>query len=315
MKNRFRKRRYRVACIGELLWDELPAGSYLGGALANCATMIGALGDEAVLVSSVGRDVLGEKAREILAQRPIILDYLGTDASHATGTVSVDIDRGGIATYAIHENVAWDYLAGSSHLDELARRSDAVCFGTLAQRSEVSRTALRSFVLQTRDRCARVFDVNLRSPYISREILAWGMEHATIVKMNHEEVSTIAGYLGAENGAQDTESVARNILQRFPVDMVAITRGSHGSLIVTREECIEHPGIPVAVVDTIGAGDAFTAALTHYYLRKTPLQVLSEAANRWGAWVATQSGGMPVIPPATFARIEAEMIGSKEMCD
>lgn len=299
--------RFRVAAIGELLWDILPGGSRLGGAPANFAAMAGALGNDAFLISQVGDDELGRKALRELAARPLRLDHVTVDARYPTGTVTVTLDPDAVATYDIHQPAAWDYLPDSPDAAALAASLDAVCFGTLAQRSPVSRETLRRQVERTPPGCIRVFDVNLRAPYWNAESLAWGCARASIVKMNHEEVPLVARVLEISEPDGPLLAVARSLLKKFPLRMVAITRGGHGSLLVAQDGAHDHPGIPTNVVDTIGAGDAFTAALAHYVLRAAPLPVVAEGANRWGSWVASQAGGQPVLREETrdaiFARI------------
>ncbi|HEX4020259.1 MAG TPA: carbohydrate kinase [Acidobacteriaceae bacterium] len=301
-----------VVCLGEVLWDLLPCGPQLGGALANVAVMLQALGDNGVLVSSVGHDSFGQQAIDILQQRTLNLEYISVDSNHATGTVSVLLSQEGVATYNIHENVAWDYLAMKKGLALLARSADAVCFGTLAQRSMETRETIRTFIKTTAPACVRVFDVNLRSPYFTPEVIRWSLEHATIVKMNHEEVASIADCADAPALHSDAKQLAHHLLERFPIELVAITRGGNGSLIVTRHECFDHPGIAVNVVDTVGAGDAFTAALTHHYLRHASVRVLSEAGNRWGSWVAGQLGGMPEVPESLRRYLDHQIAASEK---
>jgi fructokinase len=309
----------RVAAIGELLWDLLPDGPQLGGAPANFAAILAQMSacaaansaDEVFLVSRIGNDPLGTQAREQLIAHKVRPDYISLDRSHPTGIVDVlldDADQG--PRYRIHENVAWDYVPKTPSLSALAPTLDAICFGTLAQRSPVTQTTLRSLVAATRADCLRVFDVNLREPDWTAETVAWGCAHATILKMNQEEVAHVAQAISAPK-EQTPLSVARFLLDRFPIQLVAITRGPHGSLLVTREAVHDHPGIPVHVADSIGAGDCFTAALAYYALRHRSLPVLSEAANRWGAWAATQRGGMPILDTQTWTHLEAAIEPSK----
>jgi fructokinase len=301
----------RVAAIGELLWDLLPDGPQLGGAPANFAAILAqtlgcephASGSEVFLISCVGDDSLGKQAREQLIARCVLPDFIAVDPNRPTGTVEVRLDPELSPSYRICDHVAWDAVPETPQLTALAPTLDAICFGTLAQRSPVSRTTLRSLVASTRTECLRVFDVNLRAPDWNAESIVWGCRHATIVKMNHEEVKHIANAIGA--GSEDTPlQVAYSLLQQFPIQLVAITRGSHGSLLVTRDDMNEHPGIPVRVVDSIGAGDCFTAALTYFSLDHQPLPVLAEGANRWGAWAASQRGGMPLVDPASRIYLE-----------
>lgn len=301
MQMKITRKPLRIAAIGELLWDLLPGGPQLGGAPSNYAAMLAQLSasvagepaDEVFLVSRTGNDTLGLQAREELIAHSVRPDQISLDQSHPTGTVEVALETSTGPTYRIREHVAWDYVPETPELAALAPSLDAICFGTLAQRSPVTRATLRSLVAATRTDCLRVFDVNLREPDWNAESIAWGCTQATILKMNQEEVPHIGHAVGAPPAVSDSLRVARFLLSQFPIQMVAITRGGEGSLLVTREATHEQPGIPVRVVDSIGAGDCFTAALTYYALRHYPLPVLAEAANRWGAWVATQRGGMP----------------------
>ncbi|MES2219647.1 MAG: PfkB family carbohydrate kinase [Acidobacteriota bacterium] len=295
-----------VAAVGELLWDLLPRGPQLGGAPANFAAILAqvlafdsfAPAGEVFLVSCVGDDALGKEARTQLVAHRVRPDLIAIDPNRPTGTVEVHLDPQLGPRYRICKSVAWDAVPETAPLSAVAADLDAVCFGTLAQRSPVTRTTLRSLVAATRPDCLRVFDVNLREPDWNAETILWGCEHATIFKMNDEEVPHIAKAIGAGNQGTPLEA-ARFLLHQFPIELVAITRGSKGSLLATRNEVNDHPGIPVSVVDSIGAGDCFTAALTYFSLRRCPIAILAEAANRWGAWAASQRGGMPFLDAAT----------------
>lgn len=299
--------------LGELLWDMLPAGSkqggvsiegsslvgWLGGAPANFAVMAGRLGNHAVILSRIGRDNPGRKAVEQLDPLPVDASQLQVDPLHETGRVTVEFDNGQ-PRYTIHEPAAWDFLELSDEWVRLAERASAICFGSLAQRSRESRQTIQTLAAQTSSNCIRVFDVNLREPFYSGEVIQESLELATVIKMNNAELPLILGLLGLPQGdGMDGDRLrqgAERLLGEFPMlQMVAVTRGGHGSLLVLRDEWNEHPGIPVKVVDTIGAGDAFTAALTHYLLRGADLATLNEAGNRWGGWVASQSGAMPAL--------------------
>jgi fructokinase len=294
--------------IGELLWDILPEGARLGGAPANFTVMASRLGNHAAILSRIGRDDWGRKAVEVLDPLPVDTAHLQVDTLHPTGSVSVAF-QAGQPSYTIHEGVAWDYLELTDAWIGLAERADAFCFGSLAQRSAESRQTIQTLAAQTSSSCIRVFDVNLRAPFYSGEILQESLELATVVKMNDDEVPQVLALLGlpaAETASLALRRGAERLLEEFPgIEMVAITRGAHGSLLVNREEWHEHPGIPIQVVDTIGAGDAFTAAMTHYLLRGADLPTLNEAGNRWGGWVASQSGAMPPLAEATRAALAA----------
>jgi fructokinase len=295
--------------IGELLWDVLPEGPRLGGAPANFAVMAGRLGNHAAILSRIGRDELGRRAVDLLDPMPADAGFLQVDPAHETGQVTVAF-KDGQPSYTIHEPSAWDFLELSDEWVRLAERADAICFGSLAQRCLESRQTIQTLAAQTSAACVRVFDVNLRTPFYSGEVVQESLELATVVKMNDAEMPLLLGLLGLP-AEEDSEAGglrldAERLLAEFPtLQMVAVTRGGHGSLLVTRSEWHKHPGIPVNVADTIGAGDAFSAALTHYLLRGANLAALNEAGNRWGAWVASQSGAMPGLPDAERARIAA----------
>ena len=294
--------------IGELLWDLLPEGPRLGGAPANFTVMAGRLGSHAAILSRIGRDDLGRKAVELLDPLPADTEFLQVDPAHETGRVTVAF-KDGQPEYTIHQPAAWDFLELSDEWVQLAERADAICFGSLAQRSVESRQTIQTLAAQTQEDCIRVFDVNLRTPFYSSEVVQESLELATVMKMNDAEVPRVLGLLGLPAfDAADPGALrwgAEKLLEEFPtLRMVAVTRGGSGSLLVTREAWHDHPGIAVKVADTIGAGDAFTAALTHYMLRGADLATLNEAGNRWGGWVASQSGAMPDLDEKVQARIE-----------
>ncbi len=298
-----------VLGIGELLWDMLPGGERLGGAPANFAVMAGRLGNHAVVLSRIGRDELGRRAIELLDAQPADESFLQVDPVHETGKVTVSL-KDGQPEYVIHQPAAWDVMELSDEWVQLATRADAICFGTLAQRSAASRQTIQTLAAETSSACVRVFDVNLRAPFYTGEVVEESLELATVVKMNDQEVPQILGLLGmtAEAGLETTalKAGAERLLEEFPgLQMVAITRGGHGSLLVQRDEWHEHSGVQIEVADTIGAGDAFTAAMTHYLLRGASLRTLNEAGNRWGSWVASQSGAMPALDETTRAAMTA----------
>ena len=303
------KEPHLVLGIGELLWDILPDGPRLGGAPANFTVMAGRLGNHAAILSRIGRDELGREAVHLLDPLPADTSFLQVDPVRETGRVTVSLNAGQ-AEYTFVEPVAWDSMELTDEWVRLAERADAICFGSLAQRAVESRQTIQTLAAQSSSRCIRIFDVNLRAPFYSSEVIQESLELATVVKMNDTEVPLVLALLGMpieESGASvSLRGGADRLLAEFPtVEMVAITRGGNGSLLVKREEWHEHPGFPVKVKDTIGAGDAFTAAMAHYLLRGAELPVLNEAGNRWGSWVASQAGAMPVLGEATRASIEA----------
>ena len=302
--------------IGELLWDIVPDGMRLGGAPANFAVMAGRLGNHAAILSRIGRDDLGRQAIDRLDPMPVETGFLQVDQLHETGRVTVSLE-GGEPHYTIHEPAAWDFLELSDEWIQLAARADALCFGSLAQRNRQARQTIQTLAAEASAKCIRVFDVNLRAPFYSAEVLQESLELATAVKMNDVEAPLVLDLLdlAIEEAPVTGETLstpeylraaAERLLAEFPsLQLVAATRGSRGSLLVTRDEWNEHPGFPVKVADGIGAGDAFTAAMTHYMLRGADLATLNEAGNRWGGWMASQSGAMPALPDSVRDAITA----------
>jgi fructokinase len=307
------KEPHLILGIGELLWDILPEGPRLGGAPANFGVMAGRLGNHAAILSRIGRDDLGREAMDRLDPMPVDASFVEVDAAHETGRVTVSFSDGE-PQYTIHQPAAWDFLELSDEWVRLAERADAICFGTLAQRSLESRQTIQTLAGQTSAACIRIYDVNLRTPFYSGEVIQESLELATVVKMNEKETPQVLSLLGMaveEEPARERQRVcAERLLEEFPaLEMVAVTRGSRGSLLVTREEWDEHPGFPVKVADSVGAGDAYTAAMVHYLLRGAGLATLNEAGNRWGGWVASQSGAMPALPDEVRATITAAIEG------
>jgi fructokinase len=302
-------RQKRVAGIGELVWDRMPEGDRLGGAPANFVVMAARLGDHGIVASRIGADALGQRAFDILADLPVDLEYLQTDAEYPTGAVNVSFDHS-TPQYEILQPASWDFLDFNSQWRALARSVDAVCFGTLGQRHPHARKAIHAFLDCTTEECLRVFDVNLRRPFFDAQTLHASMPAVNLLKMNDEEAPRILSLLGAPPAATANISEsslfkdAQWLLNEFPqLELVCITLGAAGSLLVNRREYHRHPGLPCTVKDSVGAGDAFTAALVHYALEGAPLAVLNEAGNRWGSWVASQPGAMPPLDAATLAGI------------
>lgn len=284
--------RPKIVGLGEILWDMLPNGKQLGGAPSNFAYISALLGNEGIVASRVGPDALGNEAAAQLEKVGVTTSAIQHDPRHRTGTVQVEVDGKGQPTFQIAENVAWDFLEWTADWKRLAEQADAVCFGSLAQRGEMSRSTVRQFLAAARKDTVRVFDVNLRQAFYSRDVLAESMKVADIVKLNHEELPRVMPILGL--GYRDDISSARTLIESQGLKLICITRGDRGSLLLDRHTLDDHPGYRVRIGDTIGAGDAFTAALVYEYLQGTPLARMNETANRMGAWVASRVGAMPV---------------------
>jgi fructokinase len=280
-----------IVGLGELLWDIFPDRKELGGAPANFAYMTSLLGDEGVVASRVGRDRLGNAAARRLARLGLSQEWLQLDTKHPTGTVKVDVSDDNQPKFEIAEGVAWDYFEWTPQWQSLVGRAAAVCFGSLAQRSPQSRETIRLFLQALPAKALKVFDVNLRQSFFNADILRDSAETADIMKVNEEELPRVAQLLGYKAGAQ--EKSAEWLLHECGLKLLCVTEGPGGSFLVSARGIDKHPGFPIEVADTVGAGDAFTAALVHHYLRGASLKAMNEAANRMGSWVASHVGATP----------------------
>jgi fructokinase len=281
---------YSVVGLGEALWDMLPSGKHLGGAPLNFAYIASLLGENAGIATRVGDDPFGSEIRSELSLRNLDLSGIQTDSELPTGRVEVSF-HDGQPEYEIRRPVAWDALDWSPKWHELARQCDAVCFGSLAQRASKSRITILKFLENTRPECLRVFDINLRKPFYSREVIESAMPTTTILKINDLELREIASMFGVSRPQIEEEMEA--LLRKFSLRAVLVTRGERGAVAVNGHGVVQHPGFKVKVSDTIGAGDAFTAAATHCILAQMSLETTLAMANKWASWVASQAGGMP----------------------
>ena len=281
----------KVVGLGEVLWDLLPGGACLGGAPANFAYIMTLMGDRGIVASRVGQDSRGLEALRRLEELGLDIDHVQTDRDHPTGTVNVDVDGGGQPRFEILQPVAWDHLQWTPDWQRLAEATDAVCFGSLAQRSATSRETIQRFLRATSSRTLKIFDVNLRQTFYSQEILTASMRLADIVKLNNDELPKIMSLSRLPH--RDEMSSAHRLIEEYKLELVSVTRGGRGSLLVSNKSSSEHPGFKVHVADTVGSGDAFTAGLVHEYLHGASLDLMNEVANLVGAWVASEVGAMP----------------------
>ena len=285
----------QIVAIGEILWDVFPDGEKFGGAPANFACSLAELSDETHrvhIVSAVGDDELGRRAFDSLAQRNVITDHVQVN-QFPTGRVDVTLDEAGVASYQFAEDCAWDHLEWNPALASLASTSDAVCYGTLGQRSTQSRATIIQFLQQTPPACLRIFDVNIRRPYIEMEWVLESMRHANILKLNEDELPVLANLCDCSGDEMD---ITRTLARRFNLDLIALTRGDRGSLMVTASEAVDFSGQTINVVDTVGAGDAFTASLTINQLQHNDLSSMSQHANRVAAYVCSNAGATMGFP-------------------
>ena len=282
-----------VVGIGEVLWDMLPQRTLPGGAPANVVFHCSQLGSNSYLVSELGDDDLGNDMEKLLTNSGFKPDFLNVRPDHPTGTVSVWLDDCKNPRYKIRENVAWDYIRWSAPLEDLARKADAVCFGSLAQRGPVSRETIGRFLDGTNPGCLRVLDINLREPYPDSAIPMASLEKASVLKLNTEELDYLSNLLALKGNTRDR---LMHMIEMFNLSCVALTRGAQGSILVTGDEIAECPGLETDVQDTVGAGDAFTAAVIIGLLRKLPLHDINLIAGRIARCICTQAGAMVSLP-------------------
>lgn len=283
-----------VVGMGEALWDVLPEGKKIGGAPANFAYHVSQFGLPSCTVSAVGDDVLGNEIIENLTSKG--LNHLIEKVPYPTGTVQVTIDQAGIPQYEIKENVAWDNIPYTARLEQLAGKTKAVCFGSLAQRNVVSRNTINRFLdaMPQDEDTLVVFDVNLRQGFYNKEILCNSMKRCNILKINDEELVTVSrmfGYPGI-----DLQDKCWILLGKYNLRMLILTCGINGSYVFTPGNVSFQPTPKVEVADTVGAGDSFTAAFIASILKGKSVQEAHSTAVQTSAFVCTKKGAMPTLP-------------------
>ena len=292
--------------LGEILWDLLPSGKQLGGAPANFAYMANVLGDKGAVASRTGQDDLGREAREMMEALDLNPSFLQSDNEHSTGVANVLIDSAGQPEFTIASDVSWDHLEWTPAWESLATSADVICFGTLAQRSQASRATVHRFLQTSRENTLKIYDVNLRESFYSKEIIVDSLRLANIAKLNADELTKVCDLLNIPDQSEQERS--KRLLINFDLKLVCVTRGAAGSLLVSPNQTVEHTGFRVEIADAIGAGDAFTACLAHHYIRGRSLQTISELANGFASWVATQTGATPTVPARGLQAVLAEIM-------
>ena len=278
--------------LGEILWDCLPEGKQLGGAPANFAFHAGQFGHEALTISAVGNDELGRKTIEALKAKR--LRHLLPQVEKPTGTVLVSLDNNGVPAYEIREEAAWDYIPFTDMMKDLARKCDAVCFGSLAQRNEASRTTIHQFLECTSATCLKVFDINLRQSYYTKTLLAQSMMKCDILKINDEELERVFGLFDYKG--YDVTEMCRFLIKLYRLKILVLTCGTDGSYVFTANEVSFLPTPKIAVTDTVGAGDSFSGAFIAAILSGKMIQEAHRLAVDVSAYVCSQRGAMPLLP-------------------
>jgi len=286
---------FSIIGLGEVLWDLFPDGARFGGAPANvacaAASLLGATG-AVTLVSALGDDRRGREAIGFLRQRRVDVSALQI-AGAATGTVTVQLDDSGQALFNISDNVAWDHIVWSEKWSDLAASADAICFGSLAQRGDISRQTIQKFIIATPASSLKVFDMNLRAPFYAPDTLIQSLELANVLKLNDQELCVIANILSLSG---ETIDILKSLQDDYQISSIALTQGAAGAMLLRHSETVRVPSVPTTVVDTVGAGDAFTAALMIGLLNEQPLKEIAHFATGVSSYVCSQRGATPSLP-------------------
>jgi len=283
----------KIIGLGELLWDIFPSGRKFGGAPANFAFHAQNLGGDSSIISSVGDDDLGKDIMNHLGALDLKTRYLQIDKHHPTGSVEIKLDDEGKPDYIIHEDVAWDNIQFIADLEQLAKQADAICFGSLAQRSAISAKTIQKFISLVPNNGLKVFDINLRQAFYDKDTITASLEKCNCLKLNDDELPVVASYFGLGG---DEVSQFRDLITMFDLTLVALTKGAEGSLLVSETDSSSLGTSEVNIADTVGAGDAFTAALVMGLLNGLSLQHTHLNANNLAAYVCTQNGATPGLP-------------------
>ncbi len=292
-----------IVGLGEILWDMLPEGKQLGGAPANFAYHSSQLGHEGIIVSALGKDALGDEIRDILAERAI--QHHLPELAYPTGSVAIELDERGIPQYEICEDVAWDHIAWDETLESLAARAGCAVFGTLAQRSEVSRSSIQRFIGAMQPESLRIFDINLRQQYYSRDVIEASLQLCNILKINDDEILIIQELY--QLGQLSREEICRHLIEIYSLHYLILTCGRHGSYIYSADTAQEVSFVPTPdspIVDTVGAGDSFTASLASALLNGKPLAEAHVLATDVATYVCEHHGAMPILSDELKARAQ-----------
>ncbi len=291
--------RYIVG-LGEALWDVLPGGAKLGGAPANFAYHAGQYGLPSMAISALGKDALGDQAIKEFKEKKV--NHIMPQIDFPTGRVDVEVDEAGIPSYKFLDNTAWDNIPFTADIEEVARNARAVCYGTLAQRSEPSHTNIQQFLDATPDDCMKIYDINLRGTFYTKELIQENLRKANVLKINDEELVLIGrmfGYPGL-----DMENKCWLILGKYNLDMLVLTCGTNGSYVFAPGVSSFQETPMVEVADTVGAGDSFTGSFTAALLSGKSIEDAHCLAVKVSAYVCTQKGAMPELPEEMIKAIK-----------
>ena len=292
-------KRYVVG-LGEALWDVLPDGKKLGGAPANFAYHAGQFGLDTIAVSALGEDKLAEETIKALEEHG--LTYLMPRVPYPTGTVQVTLSGDGIPSYEIRENVAWDNIPYTPEMTDIAKHCRAVCFGSLAQRNVTSWATIRQFLDDTPKDCLKIFDINLRQQFFTKNVIEESLKRCNVLKINDEEVVTFSHLFGYES--LDMRETCQKILSTYGLQMLVLTCGTNGSYVFTPSITSFQDTPKVEVADTVGAGDSFTGSFCAAILNGKSIEEAHKIAVEVSAYVCTQNGAMPTYSKKLIALVK-----------
>lgn len=278
-----------IVGLGELLWDVFPERKVLGGAPANFAYHVSQFGFNGYAISAIGDDLLGREILHSLEAKQ--LNYIVETVDYPTGTVQVTLSGAGIPQYEICENVAWDNIPFTSKTENLAKNTAAVSFGSLAQRNQTSQDSIKRFLKAVPSDCIKIFDINLRQSFYSKDTIEDSLEMANVLKINDDEVKIVAKLFGYDN--LEEQDVCLELLRKYELNIVILTKGTDGSFVFTEKEASFQPTPKIHVADTVGAGDSFTAAFVAAYLHGERISDAHQLAAEVSAYVCQQHGAMP----------------------
>jgi fructokinase len=287
------KKTLTVAGIGEVLWDVFPHRARIGGAPANFAWHCAQLGAQAYPISSIGNDDFGQRMRSELSQQGVDVRYLIENSNYATGQAKVTFDAENKPMYEIVKDVAWDHLKLTTELKQLAQKLDAICFGSLSQRSAKTRNTIQDILQFMPEKSLKIFDVNLRQDFHSQQLVEQSLKLANILKLSDEELEVLQDYFNLSGN--ETEQL-QQLRQRFGLRLLVYTRGANGSLLISADASDDAQGEPTEIIDSVGAGDSFTAAICMGLLNEWPLPKINTFANSVASFVCSQMGATPVLP-------------------
>ena len=282
----------KIIGIGEVLFDVFPNGRKLGGAPVNFAYHVNCLGEQGLAVTAVGNDELGKEAKDLMKEKKI--DGIISTVESPTGTAVVALDDEGVPSFTITEGVAWDVIPFSDELKTAAASCDAICFGTLAQRSAVSRNTVRKVLSLVPESSLVVYDINLRQHYYSKSLVEESLKLSNVLKINDDEFRIVRSLLNCPY--EDYESESRWLMNNYGLKMLILTCGAEGSYVFSEDSVSFEPTPKVKVVDTVGAGDSFTAAFCVAFLRGLSIKEAHKKAVEVSAFVCTRAGAMPEMP-------------------